>query len=67
MRCKLQTDKVRVWSNGGLEPLPSGIRNRHAHAVVQLTGVSHTKKQSGLSLQLTDIEFVKEQDAVYPI
>ena len=66
MRCKLQTDKVRVWSDGRLAPLPSGIRNRHANAIVRLTGIWHTKKQSGLSLQLTDIEFRKEQDAAYP-
>ena len=66
MRCKLQTDKVRVWSDGRLAPLPSGIHNRHAHAIVRLTGIWHTKKQSGLSLQLTDIEFVPEQDAAYP-
>ena len=66
MRCKLQIDKVRVWSNGGLAQLPSGLRNRHAHAIVRLTGIWHTKKQSGLSLQLTDIEFVTEQDAVCP-
>ena len=46
--------------------MPTGTRNRHAHAVVQLTGIWRTKKQSGLSMQLTDIEFVKEQDAKYP-
>ena len=66
MRCKLPTDKVRVWSNGGLAQRPSGLRNRQANAVVRLAGIWHTKKQSGLPLQLTDIEFVKEQDAVHP-
>ena len=66
MRCKVQTDTVRVWSDGKPETMPTGIRNRHANAVVQLTGIWHTKKQSGLSMQLTDIEFVKEPDATYP-
>ena len=66
MRRKVQTDTVRVWSDGKPETLPTGIRNRHANAVVQLAGVWHTQKQSGPSLQLTDIEFVKEPDATYP-
>ena len=66
MRCKVQTDTVRVWNDGKPETMPTGIRNRHANAVVQLTGIWHTKKQSGLSMQLTDIEFVKEPDATYP-
>ena len=66
MRCKIQTDTVRVWSDGKPETMPTGIRNRHANAVVQLTGIWHSKKQSGLSMQLTDIEFVKEPDATYP-
>ena len=66
MRCKVQTDTVRVWNDGKPETMPTGIRNRHANAVVQLTGIWHTKKQSGLSMQLTGIEFVKEPDATYP-
>ena len=66
MRCKLQTDTIRVWSDGNTETMPTGIRNRHAHAIVQLTGVWHTKKQSGLSIQLTDTECVKEPESRYP-
>ena len=66
LRCKLQTDTIRVWRDGKPETMPTGIRNRHANAVVQLTGIWHTKKQSGLSMQLTDIEFVKGPDAKYP-
>ena len=66
MRCKLQTDKVRVWNDGKPDTMPAGIRNRHANAIVQLTGVWHTKKQSGLSMQLTDLEFIPEPDCQYP-
>ena len=67
MRCKIQTDTVRVWSDDGKpQEMPPTIRNRHANAIVQLSGVWHTKKQSGLSMQLADIEFVKEADPQYP-
>ena len=58
MRCKLQTDTVRVWSDGKPQTLPPTICNPHASATVQFTGVWHTKKQRGLSIQLADIEFV---------
>ena len=67
MRCKVQTDTVRVWSDGKPDTMPTGIRNRHANAVVHLTGVWHTKKQSGLSMQLTDLEFIPEPDCQYPL
>ena len=66
MRCKVQTDTVRVWNDGKPETMPTGIRNRHANAVVHLTGVWHTKKQSGLSMQLADLEFIPEPDCKYP-
>ena len=67
MRCKIQTDTVRVWSDDGKpQEMPPTIRSRHANAIVQLSGVWHTKKQSGLSMQLTDIEFVKDADPQYP-
>ena len=63
MRCKVQTNTVRVWSDDGKpQTLPPTIRNRHANATVQLSGVWHTQKQSGLSMQLMDIDFVKEAD-----
>ena len=67
MRCKLQADKVRVWSDGKQETMPSGIRTRHANAIVHLTGVWHTKKQSGLSMQLTDLESTQPPDATNPL
>ena len=66
MRCTIQTDTVRVWSDSKPQTMPSTIRNRHANAIVQLTGVWHTKKQSGLPMQLTDNEFVQEPDPQYP-
>ena len=66
MRCKIQTDTVRVWSDGKPETVPTGIRNRHANAIVQLTGFWHTKKQSGLSMQITDLEFIQEPECPYP-
>ena len=66
LRCKMHAGCVRVWTDNKPDSLPLGIRNRHANAVVQLNGIWHTKKQSGLALQLTDIEFLNEPDPIYP-
>ena len=55
-----------VWRNGELVDMPNTIRGRSVNVKISLSGVWHTKKQDGLCLLATDIEFLEEPEPTYP-
>ena len=55
-----------VWRNGELVDMPLTIRGRSVNVKISLSGVWHTKKQDGLCLLATDIEFLEEPEPTYP-
>ena len=55
-----------VWADEQPTELPGSLRNRTVNAFIALNGIWHTKKQDGLSLHLTDIEFLDEPKPTYP-
>ena len=55
-----------VWTNGELVDMHLTIRGRSVNVKIGLSGVWHTKKQDGLCLLATDIEFLEEPEPTYP-
>ena len=55
-----------VWAEEQPTELPGSLRNRTVNAVNALNGIWHTKKQDGLCLHVTDIEFLDEPKPTYP-
>ena len=49
-----------VWQGGEQTSMPATVRNRRVNAVLVMGGIWHTKKQDGLCLQVTDLEFLED-------
>ena len=64
LRTKVSTPNI--WRSGELVEMPGTIRGRFANVKISLNGVWHTKKNDGLCLLTTDIEFLDEPTPTYP-
>ena len=50
-------DTARVWGGTNIAEMPETLKGKTANIVISLSGIWTTKKQSGLSLSVTDMEF----------
>ena len=66
LRVKIHMDQVRMWQNQELCEMPTVLKNRHVNAIISLGGIWHTKKASGLQLNLTDFEMLPEPEIKCP-
>ena len=66
LRVKIHMDQVRMWQNQELCEMPTVLKNRHVNAIISLGGIWHTKKSSGLQLNLTDFEMLPEPEIKCP-
>ena len=55
-----------VWKDKQQVAMPPTLRNKQVNAAISLSGIWHTKKQDGLCLQATDIEFLDDPEPTYP-
>ena len=60
LRVKVDIDSVRAWAGEARVPVPESVQGTCANAAISLTRIWHSKKQSGLSLLVTDIEIVED-------
>ena len=56
LRAKICMDTVRAWDGKTPTQLPGTLKDKTVNAVIVLKGIWLSKKQSGLSLSVTDIE-----------
>ena len=56
LRAKICMDTVRAWEGKTPTTLPDTLKDRTVNLVLELKGIWLSKKQSGLSLAVTDIE-----------
>ena len=64
LRAKITDPKV--WQDEEQTTMPATVKNRRVNAVLVLSGIWHTKKQDGLCLQVTDLEFLEDAAPQYP-
>lgn len=57
MRAKICMDTARAWDGKNLTELPETMKGKTANVMVSLSGIWASKKQAGLSLTVTDLEF----------
>ena len=57
LRCKICIDTARVWDGTTIAEMPETLKGKTANILLTLSGIWTTKKQSGLSLSVTDMEF----------
>lgn len=55
-----------VWKDKQQVAMPPNLRNKQVNAAISLSGIWHTKKQDGLCLQVTDIEFLDDPEPTCP-
>ena len=55
-----------VWQDEEQTTMPATVKHRRVNAVLVLSGIWHTKKQDGLCLQVTDLEFLEDAAPQYP-
>jgi len=67
VKCKISMDKVRVYdtSNNRTEP-PATWRGTDCHVVIQVRGKWATRTQSGLCLEVTDIQLLARVEQPSP-
>ena len=58
LRAKICMDTVRAWEGKKRTQLPDTLKDQTANVLLLLTGIWNSKRQSGLSLNVTDIEFI---------
>ena len=58
LRAKICMDTVRAWEGKKRAQLPDTLKDQSANVLLLLTGIWNSKRQSGLSLNVTDIEFI---------
>ena len=61
VRAKVDIESVRVWAGKTRAILPGHIKGCTVNACISLSGIWNTKKQSGLSLTVTDLEALDEE------
>ena len=66
LRVKIHMDQVRMWQNQELCEMPTVLKNKQVNAIISLGGIWHTKKSSGLQLNLTDFEMRPEPEIKCP-
>ena len=49
---------VRAWEGKKRTQLPDTLKDQTANVLLLLTGIWNSKRQSGLSLNVSDIEFI---------
>ena len=59
LRAKICMDTVRAWEGKTPSVLPETLKDQTVNLVLVLKGIWISKKQSGLSLSVTDIEVVE--------
>ena len=66
LRVKIHMDQVRMWQDRELCEMPTVLKNRQVNAIISLGGIWHTKKSSGLQLNLADFEMLPEPEIKCP-
>ena len=57
-RAQICMDTVRAWKGKQRSQLPDTLKDQTANVLLLLAGIWNRKRQSGLSLHVTDIEFI---------
>ena len=60
LRAKICFDTVRAWEGKNPTQLPETLKDKTVNVVLLLKGIWSSKKQSGLSLAVTDIEVTED-------
>ena len=66
LRVKIHMDQVIMWQDHELCEMPTVLKHKHVNAIISLGGIWHTKKSSGLQLNLTDFEMLPEPEVKCP-